>query len=114
LVLRFTAREEIVVVITSKQEVADWREEMMESLTRLTDPLTMLPAEYWEASGSVYGALADNVSEEGLLFFSVRDISVGSRLNVRIFYADEYELDAIKTVCHVVRKNVHIAEDWKG
>jgi len=87
---------------------------MMESLTRLTDPLTMLPGEYWQAEGSVYGALADNVSVKGLLFFSIRDIPIGSKLNVRIFYANEYELDDIEAVSNIVRKSVHMAENWKG
>ncbi len=86
----------------------------MENQGRLTDPLTTLPAEYWEADGPVYGALVDNVSVDGLLFFSIRDIPVGSKLNVRMFYANEYELDDIKAVSCVVRKNAHIAENWKG
>ena len=87
---------------------------MMESTTRLTDPLTMLPAEYWGQEGSVYGALADDMSADGLVIFSVRDMPIGSKLNIRIFYANEYELDDIKAVSHIVRKDVHIAEDWKG
>ena len=86
----------------------------MESPTRLTDPLTMLPAEYWGQEGSVHGALADNVSVDGLLFFSIRDIPIGGKLNVRIFYANEYELDDVKAVSQIVRKTGHIAEDWKG
>ncbi len=86
----------------------------MESPTRLTDPSTMLPAEYWEADGPVYGALADTLSVKGFVFFSIRDIPIGSKLNVRILYANEYELDDIKAVSCVVRKSAHIADDWKG
>ena len=87
---------------------------MKESSTRLTDPLSVLPAEYWETGSPVYGALADNVSVDGLLFFSSKDIPVGTKLNLRIFYANEYELDDIKAISKIVRKNAHIAEDWKG
>jgi len=74
----------------------------------------MLPAEYWETEGPMYGALANNVSVDGLLFFSVRDIPIGSRLNVRIFYANEYELDDIKATSETVQKHVHFADNWKG
>ncbi len=88
--------------------------EMMESPVRFTESLTTLPAEYWEPEGAIYGALVDNVSADGLLILSVNDIPIGSKLNVRIFYANEYELDGIKAVANIVRKDLHIAKDLKG
>src|SRR4030043_921442 len=87
---------------------------MMESSMRLTEALTMLPGEYWETESTIYGALVDNVSADGLLILSIRGIPVGSELNVRIFYANEYELDGIKAVANIVQKEPHIAEGWKG
>jgi PilZ domain len=88
--------------------------EMMESPVRFTESLTTLPVEYWEREGTIYGALVDNVSADGLLILSVNDIPIGSRLNVRILYANEYELDGIKAVANIVRKDLHIAKDLKG
>jgi hypothetical protein len=88
--------------------------EMMESPVRFTESLTTLPVEYWETEGAIYGALVDNVSADGLFILSVNDIPIGSKLNVRIFYANEYELDGIKAVANIVRKDLHIAKDLKG
>jgi hypothetical protein len=89
--------------------------ETMESPVRFTESLTTttLPVEYWDTEGAIYGALVDNVSADGLLILSVNDIPIGSKLNVLIFYANEYELDGIKAVGNIVRKDLHIAKDLK-
>ena len=86
----------------------------MEKPTRLTEPLGTLPAEHWEIDASIYGALADNLSACGLLMLSIRDMPVGTRLYVRIFYANEYELDWITVEANIISKDRHITEDWKG
>ena len=86
----------------------------MEKPTRLTEPLGTLPAEHWEIDASIYGALADNLSNHGLLMLSIRDMPVGTRLYVRIFYANEYELDWITAEANIISKDRHITEDWKG
>ena len=87
----------------------------MEKPTRLTEPLGQtLAAEHWEIDASIYGALADNLSNHGLLMLSIRDMPVGTRLYVRIFYANEYELDWITVEASIVSKDRHITEDWKG
>ena len=81
---------------------------------RLTESLTTLPVDYCETGGTIYGALVDNLSADGLLILSIRDLPIGCGLNVLIFYANEYELDSIKAVADVVQKQRHIAQDWKG
>ena len=86
----------------------------MEKPIRSTEPLGTLPVEHWEMDASIYGGLADNLSNHGLLMLSIRELPVGTRLNVRIYYAKEYELDWITVVANIVSKDRHIAEDWKG
>jgi hypothetical protein len=86
----------------------------MENPTRLREPLGTLPVEYWEMDASIYGALADNLSACGVLMLSIRDMPVGTRLYVRIFYANEYELYWITAEASIVSKDRHITEDWKG
>ena len=86
----------------------------MEKPTGLTEPLGTLPVEHWEIDASIYGALADNLSAHGLLMLSIRDMPVGTKLYVRIFYAKEYELDWITAEANIVSKDRHITEDWKG
>jgi hypothetical protein len=85
----------------------------MESPVR-TGSLTMLPVEYRETTSSIYGALIDPLSTDGAWMLSVRDMAIGGKLDARIFYANEYELDGILVVANIVSKNLHIAEDWKG
>ena len=49
----------------------------METQAMATGSKTALPAEYWEAGGSIHGALVSNVSVDGVLVKSVRDIPFG-------------------------------------
>ena len=86
----------------------------MESPVRVTESLTTLPAEYWETESFIYGALVDNASGDNLTLLSTRDIPTDNQLNVRIFFANEYELDSVKVVANIVSKSPYIAEDWKG
>lgn len=81
---------------------------------RFTESLATLPVEYWESEACIYGALADKLSADGLLMLSGRDMPIGINLNVRIFYADEYELDSVKVVANIASKGLHITEDLKG
>ena len=81
---------------------------------RFTESLTSLPAEYRETEGPIYGALVDNVSADGMHIYTGRDIPAGSKLNLGLFYANEYELNRVKVVANIVSKGLHIAEDWKG
>ncbi len=85
----------------------------MESTVR-TESLIVLPVEYWETDASIDGALVNNLNTGGLLMLSARDMPISTQLNVRIFYANEYELDGIEVVANIVSKGLHIAKDWKG
>ena len=86
----------------------------MKDPMRVTEFQTTLPAEYWQTEGAIYGALVDKVSPSGLLILSIRDMPVGTRLNVRILYANEYELDGIKIVANIACKSLYTEENWSG
>ena len=86
----------------------------MESQIRVTDSKTALPAEYWEPDGRIHGALISNVTEDGILIKAVRDIPLGSDLHLRLFYANEYELDGINLVARINWRRPNIDEDWQG
>ena len=87
---------------------------MIKSPVKFTESLITLPVEYWETESAIYGTLVDHVSADALLITCINDIPIGSKLNVRILYANEYELDGIKAVANTVRKDLHIAKDLKG
>ena len=86
----------------------------METQTTATDPKPALPAEYWESGGSIHGALVSNVSGDGVLVKSVRDIPFGSDVHLRVFYANEYELDGIELVAKMTWRRASIEKDWEG
>jgi hypothetical protein len=86
----------------------------MESSTRSTESLDMLPAEYWESDPFSYGALVDSLSVNHLLMQTARDMPVGSKLNVRIFYANECELEEVKVAANITAKRLQTAEVGKG
>ena len=75
-------------------------------------PIT-LPLEYWETDGSSYGGLVSNVSEAGLLIYSVRDIPVNKELCVRVFFSDGYRFDGLCVTTKVRWKKLHHETDWK-
>ncbi len=72
-----------------------------------------LPLEYWEADDSLCGGVVSNVSETGLLIHSVKDIPVGSELNIRVFFPDGYRFEGFRVTAKVLWKELHHETDWK-
>ncbi len=73
-----------------------------------------LPLEFWERGGPSHGAVICNLSEGGLLIHSLEDMLVGTELEIRVFFADEYKLDQFKATARIVWKDHHVETDWKG
>lgn len=74
-----------------------------------------LPLEYREVGDtSCRGAYTGDVSKMGLLIHSVDNLLMGAKLEVFIFYADEYRLDIFRVFARIVRKRAHSEPDWKG
>jgi len=74
-----------------------------------------LPLEYQETGDScLRGGIVTDVSKEGFLMETVRDIPVGTELNVTVLFPKGYELANFKVLTKIVRKNPHSKEDSKG
>jgi hypothetical protein len=74
-----------------------------------------LPLEYREMGDScLRGGIVVDVSKEGLLIETVRDIPVGTELNVTVLFPKGSELDNFKVMTKVVRKKPYWKEDSKG
>jgi hypothetical protein len=74
-----------------------------------------LPLEYRDMDGScLRGGIVVNVSEGGFLIEAVRDIPVGTVLNITVLFPKGFELVNFKVVTKIVRKGPHRKEDWKG
>ena len=74
-----------------------------------------LSLEYREMGDScLHGGIVIDVSEEGLLMETVRDIPVGAELNVTVLFPKGSELANFKAVAKIVRKKPCWKEDSKG
>lgn len=74
-----------------------------------------LPLEYRDGDGScLRGGIVVNASEGGFLIETVRDIPVGTELNVTVLFPKGYELANFDVVTKIVRKEPHWKEDSKG
>jgi hypothetical protein len=74
-----------------------------------------LPFEYRDMDGScLRGGIVANASEGGFLIEAVRDISVGTELNIAVLFPKGFELANFNVVAKIVRKEPYRKEDLKG
>jgi len=74
-----------------------------------------LPLEYRVTDVSnAHGGLVVNVSEAGILIHSIKDLPVGTKLNIAVLFPKEFELTNFKVFAEIVRKDLHWKEDWEG
>ena len=74
-----------------------------------------VPVEYREMGDScLRGGIVIDVSEGGLLMEIVRDIPVGTELNVTVLFPKGFELANFKVVAKIVWKKPYWKEDSKG
>ena len=74
-----------------------------------------LSLEYREMGDScLRGGIVIDVSKEGLLIETVRDIPVGTELNVTVLFPKGSELADFKVMTKIVRKKPYWKEDSKG
>jgi hypothetical protein len=77
--------------------------------------LVDLPLEY-QVMNAPYaqGGIVVNASEEGLLINSIKNMPVGTKLNIAVLFPEEYELANFEVVAGIIRKELHWEEDWEG
>jgi hypothetical protein len=73
-----------------------------------------LPLEYWETEDSCHGGLVGNLSENGLLIYSLQDIPVGSDLGIKVFFSNGYGFDVFKAFAKVIWKGFDRQNDREG
>ena len=73
------------------------------------------PVEYSTTDGShPRGAYTGNVSERGLLIYSIDNLPIAAELKLVVFYPDEFRLDNFEVFAKVIWKNSHYEKEWKG
>jgi hypothetical protein len=77
--------------------------------------LVDLPLEYRVMNAPyAQGGIVVNASEEGLLINSIKNMPVGTKLNIAVLFPEEYELANFEVVAEIIRKELHWEEDWEG
>ena len=74
-----------------------------------------MPLEYRVINAPfAHGGIVVNGSEQGFLIYSIKDMPIGTKLNIVVLFPKEYELSNFEVVAEVVRKDLHWEEDWEG
>lgn len=74
-----------------------------------------LPLEYQVTNiPNAHGALIVNGSEMGLLIESIKNIPLGTNLNIAVLFPRGYELADFEVSAQIVWKELYWKEDWEG
>ena len=61
-----------------------------------------------------YGGLVVDGSEIGLRIHSVKDIPIGTRLNIAVIFPKGLQMTNFEVVAEIVWKDLYLTEDWNG
>lgn len=71
-----------------------------------------LPLEYRVLDApNLHGAMVVNVSEAGLLVYSVKDLSIGTKLNITVLFPKGLEFSNFEVLAEIVWKDKHWEEN---
>lgn len=74
-----------------------------------------LPLEYRVMDAPyAHGGLVVNASELGLLVQSVKNLSIGTKLNIAVLFPKGFELANFEVLAEIIWKDLHWEEDWEG
>ena len=61
-----------------------------------------------------YGGIVVNGSEIGLSIKSVKNMPVGTRLNVAVIFPKEFQISNFEVTAEIMWKDIYLKEDWNG
>jgi len=61
-----------------------------------------------------YGGLVVDGSEIGLRIHSVKNIPVGTRLNIAVIFLKGFQMTKFEVVAEIVWKDLYLRENWNG
>ena len=71
-----------------------------------------LPLEYRVSEApNLYGAMVVNVSESGLLIHSVKDLTIGTKLNIAVLFPKGLEFSNFEVLAEIVWKDTYLEEN---
>jgi hypothetical protein len=73
-----------------------------------------LALDYWQTPDLIQAGLVANISETGLLIYSVHKIQIGTKLGIRVYLSKDNSLDCIEGKAKIMWMNLHREQGWKG
>jgi hypothetical protein len=74
-----------------------------------------LPLEYRVLDApDAHGGLVVNASESGLLVHSIKDMPIGTKLNIAVMFPAGFELANFEVFAEIVWKDIHWGENREG
>jgi hypothetical protein len=61
-----------------------------------------------------YGGVVVDGSEIGLRIHSIRNIPVGTSLNIAVIFPEEFQMTNFEVVAEIIWKDIYLTEDWNG
>ncbi len=61
-----------------------------------------------------YGGVVVDGSEIGLRIHSIKNLSVGTRLNIAVIFPEEFQMTNFEVVAEIIWKDIYLTEDWNG
>jgi hypothetical protein len=61
-----------------------------------------------------YGGLVIDGSEIGLRIHSVKNMPIGTKLNIAVIFPKEFKMTNFEVVAEVIWKDIYSTEDWSG
>jgi hypothetical protein len=69
---------------------------------------------YGETEDSCHGGLVENLQENGLLIYSIRDMPVETELQIKVFFSRGHGFDGFKAFARVIWKSSERQSGWNG
>jgi hypothetical protein len=86
-----------------------------EDRRRFPRSLMDLPVEYRVINAPfAHGGIVANGSEDGLLVYSVKDMPIGTKLDIVVMFPKGFELTNFEVIAEITRQDLHWKEDWEG
>jgi hypothetical protein len=61
-----------------------------------------------------YGGIVVDGSEIGLRIHSIKNMPVGTRLNIAVMFPQEFQMTNFEVTAEIIWKDIYVTENWNG
>ena len=61
-----------------------------------------------------YGGMVVDGSEIGLRIHSIKNMPIGTRLNIAVMFPEEFQMTNFEVVAEIIWKDICLRENWSG